>query len=81
MVLIFENGYFSGFPGCPDISKGNVKGYVDNPDAMLPPNAKGKLDVGGAIGVGVLNVIKDMGLKEPYNGTCELKTGDLTEIH
>ena len=58
-------------------SKGNVKGYVDNPDAMLPPNAKGKLDVGGAIGVGVLNVIKDMGLKEPYNGSCELKTGEI----
>ena len=58
-------------------SKGNVKGYVDNPDVMLPPNAAGKLDVGGAIGVGVLNVIKDMGLKEPYNGTCELKTGEI----
>ena len=58
-------------------SKGNVKGYVDNPEAMLPPNAQGKLDVGGAIGVGVLNVIKDMGLKEPYNGTCELKTGEI----
>ena len=58
-------------------SKGNVKGYVDNPDVMLPPNAQGKLDVGGAIGIGVLNVIKDMGLKEPYNGTCELKTGEI----
>ena len=58
-------------------SKGNVKGYVDNPDVMLPPNALGKLDVGGAIGVGILNVIKDMGLKEPYNGTCELKTGEI----
>ena len=58
-------------------SKGNVKGYVDNPDAMLPPNADGKLDVGGAIGIGILNVIKDMGLKEPYNGSCELKTGEI----
>ena len=58
-------------------SKGNVKGYVDNPNAMLPPNAQGKLDVGGAIGVGILNVIKDMGLKEPYNGTVELKTGEI----
>ena len=58
-------------------SFGNVKGYVDNPDAMLPPNAQGKLDVGGAIGVGILNVIKDMGLKEPYNGTCELRTGEI----
>ena len=58
-------------------SKGNVKGYVDNPNADMPPKAKGKLDVGGAIGIGVLNVIKDMGLKEPYNGTCELKTGEI----
>ena len=58
-------------------SHGNVKGYVDNPNAMVPPKAKGKLDVGGAIGVGILNVIKDMGLKEPYNGTCELKTGEI----
>ena len=58
-------------------SFGNVKGYVDHPEAMLPPNAAGKLDVGGAIGVGILNVIKDMGLKEPYNGSCELQTGEI----
>ncbi len=58
-------------------SQGNVKGYVDNPNVMLPPNADGKLDVGGAIGIGILNVIKDMGLKEPYNGTVELKTGEI----
>lgn len=58
-------------------SQGNVKGYVDHPQVMLPPNAQGKLDVGGAIGVGILNVIKDMGLKEPYNGTVELKTGEI----
>ena len=58
-------------------SKGRVKGYVDNPNTMLPPNAKGKLDVGGAIGIGILNVIKDMGLKEPYNGSCELQTGEI----
>lgn len=58
-------------------SKGNVKGYVDNPNVILPPNAEGKLDVGGAIGIGILNVIKDMGLKEPYNGSVELKTGEI----
>ena len=58
-------------------SKASVKGYVDNPVVMLPPNAQGKLDVGGAIGIGILNVIKDMGLKEPYNGSCELKTGEI----
>lgn len=58
-------------------SKGKVKGYADHPDVMLPPNAQGKLDVGGAIGIGILNVIKDMGLKEPYNGSVELKTGEI----
>ena len=49
-------------------SKGNVKGYVFNPEVLLPPNEKGKLDVGGALGIGVLSVIKDIGLKEPYVG-------------
>lgn len=58
-------------------SKGNVKGYADNPQAMMPPNSVGKLDVGGVIGLGVLTVIKDMGLKEPYSSTIELKTGEI----
>ena len=47
-------------------SKGDVKGYVFEPSVMLPPNAQGKLDVGGALGVGVLSVIQDTGMKEPY---------------
>lgn len=58
---------------------GNVKGYVFNPMVMLPPNDKGKLDVGGAIGVGVLSVIKDIGLKEPYTGQTMLVTGEIAE--
>lgn len=58
-------------------SSANVKGYVQNPAVMIHANEKGKLDVGGAIGVGILNVIKDMGLKEPYIGQCELKTGEI----
>lgn len=60
-------------------SRGNVKGYVFNPSVMLPPNAKGKLDVGGALGVGVLSVIKDIGLKEPYVGQTILVTGEIAE--
>lgn len=60
-------------------SKGNVKGYVFNPEVMLPPNEKGKLDVGGALGVGVLTVIKDIGLKEPYVGQTILVTGEIAE--
>lgn len=58
---------------------GNVKGYVNNPDVMLPPNAAGKLDVGGALDLGVLSVIRDTGLKEPYVGQTILVTGEIAE--
>lgn len=60
-------------------AKGRVKGYVFNPSVLLPPNEKGKLDVGGALGLGVLSVIKDMGLKEPYVGQTILVTGEIAE--
>ena len=60
-------------------SKGNVKGYAVNPVVNLPPNAQGKLDVGGALDLGILSVIKDMGLKEPYVGQCQLQTGEIAE--
>lgn len=60
-------------------SKGNVKGYAVNPEVMLPPNEKGKLDVGGALGIGVLNVIKDIGLKDPYVGQTILVTSEIAE--
>ncbi|MDO4463839.1 MAG: Hsp33 family molecular chaperone HslO [Bacillota bacterium] len=60
-------------------AKGNVKGYAIEPQVMLPPNAAGKLDVGGAVGNGVLRVIKDMGLKEPYVGQTVLQTGEIAE--
>ena len=60
-------------------SKGNVKGFVANPVVDLPPNAEGKLNVGGALDLGVLSVIKDMGLKEPYVGQCQLQTGEIAE--
>lgn len=59
-------------------SQGNVKGYVNNPEVLLPPK-NGKLDVGGALGPGFLNVIKDMGLKEPYSGQTVLQTGEIAE--
>ena len=60
-------------------SKGNVKGYANEPQVMLPPNGFGKLDVGGAVGQGLLRVIKDMGLKEPYVGQTVLQTGEIAE--
>lgn len=59
--------------------KANVKGYVFNPDVMLPPSDKGKLDVGKALDLGVLSVIKDMGLKEPYVGQTHLVSGEIAE--
>ena len=58
---------------------GHVKGYVSNPAVDLPPNDKGKLDVGGALDLGVLSVIKDIGLKEPYTGQTILITGEIAE--
>ena len=58
-------------------SHGDVKGYVINPDVMLPANAAGKLDVGGALGSGMLSVIKDLGLKDPYVGQIQLQTGEI----
>ena len=60
-------------------NSGHVKGYVNNPMVMLPPNDKGKLDVGGALDLGVLSVIKDIGLKEPYVGQTILVTGEIAE--
>ena len=60
-------------------SQGRVKGYVGNPEVLLPANDKGKLDVSGAVGNGFLNVIKDMGLKEPYSGQVDLQTGEIAE--
>lgn len=59
-------------------SKANVKGYVDVPDVMLPPK-NGKLDVGGAVGIGMIQVIKDMGLKEPYCGQTILVSSEIAE--
>lgn len=60
-------------------SKANVKGYVKNPQIMLPPSSKGKLDVGGAVDLGVLSVIRDLGLKDPYVGQTNLVSGEIAE--
>ena len=60
-------------------SKGEVKGYVSNPQVIIPSNYAGKLDVGAAVGYGELTVIKDLGLKEPYSGTVPLGTGEIAE--
>ncbi len=60
-------------------STGHVKGFPKVADVVLPPNAQGKLDVGGAMGLGVMSVIKDLGLKEPYVGQTVLQTGEIAE--
>lgn len=60
-------------------SKGRVKGYVGNPNVILPANSVGKLDVAGAVGIGFMDVIKDLGLKEPYVGQTVLQTSEIAE--
>ncbi len=57
----------------------NVKGYANVPDVILSANAIGKLDVAGALGQGILSVIKDLGMKEPYVGQTVLQTGEIAE--
>ncbi|CEJ45986.1 Hsp33 family molecular chaperone HslO [Umezakia ovalisporum] len=56
---------------------GTVRGYVANPGVELPPNKKGKLDVGGAVGQGYLYVVRDIGYGYPYSSTVELISGEI----
>ncbi len=60
-------------------SRGEVKGFVENPSVILPPNEFGKLDVGGAVGKGTLHILKDIGLKEPYAGEVDIRNGEIAE--
>ena len=56
----------------------HVKGYIGNPSADLPLNSKGKLDVGGIIGInGNLTVVRNMGLREPYSSKIPIQTGEI----
>ncbi|MBR6329714.1 MAG: Hsp33 family molecular chaperone HslO [Lachnospiraceae bacterium] len=56
-----------------------VKGYANEPQVVIHARSDGKLDVAGAIGKGYLTVIRDMGLKEPYNGSVELVSGEIAQ--
>ncbi|MBW5449012.1 Hsp33 family molecular chaperone HslO [Cohnella sp. CFH 77786] len=61
-------------------ARAEVRGYVDHPHVHLPSNRFGKLDVAGAVGTsGYLNVIKDLGLREPYRGSVPIVSGELGE--
>ena len=60
-------------------SLGHARGYAYEPMVIVPANDKGKLDVSGAIGAGTLTVIRDLGLREPYTGSCELVSGEIAE--
>ncbi len=60
-------------------SKANVKGYAKNPQVMLPLDKSGHLDVKTALGLGVLTVIKDIGMKEPYTGQTILMTSEVAD--
>lgn len=65
---------------CVADSKGTVKGYVSNPLVDIPNRADGKLDVGSAVGInGLVTIIKDMGMKEPYTGQYPLVNGEIAE--
>ncbi len=57
----------------------DVKGFVGNPNVCIPAKPNGKLDVSGAVGKGYLNVIRDTGMKEPYNGRIEIVSGEIAQ--
>ncbi|MBQ7976203.1 MAG: Hsp33 family molecular chaperone HslO [Clostridia bacterium] len=77
-IQVKGDGPLGNIVVCADSSL-KVRGYVANPYVDRPLNEKGKLDVGGAVGKGVLNVIRDLGMKEPYIGQIPLVSGEIAE--
>ncbi len=80
VTAILKGGGEAGNIVCTADWTGRVKGYVENPRVELPPAPNGKLDVALAVGwFGDMTVIRDMGLKEPYVGTCPIESGEIAE--
>lgn len=79
LTLQFRGDGPAGSVVCVGDYKGNVRGYADNMEVELQPNAQGKLDVGGAIGRGSMYVIKDLGMSEPYVGVSPIVSGEIAE--
>ena len=79
LTLKFSGDGPAGVVCCVSDYHGNVRGYADNPEAELPPNAKGKLDVGGAVGKGPMYVLRDLGMEQPYVGVAQIVSGEIAE--
>jgi len=78
-LQIRGDGPLGGITAVSD-NRGNVRGYLQNPAAILPLKADGHLDVGGGVGrEGILTVIKDIGEREPFTGRVELRSGEIAE--
>ena len=77
-IQVKGSGPIGGISAVADGS-GNLRGYAEVSDVELPLNAKGKLDVAGAVGIGVMSIVKDLGLKEPYVGSTHLVTSEIAE--
>ena len=77
-IQIRSEGPIKGITATAD-AFGRVKGYTHVTEVEVPFNEHGKLDVGTAVGPGVMHVIKDLGLKEPYVGQIDLQTGEIAE--
>ena len=80
VTAMLKGGGEAGNIVCTADWTGRVKGYVENPTVELPPAPNGKLDVALAVGwFGDMTVVRDMGLKEPYVGTCPIQSGEIAE--
>ena len=79
MTVAIRGSGIAGTTLCTSDYWGNVKGYIQNPDADLPLKPNGKLDVSGIVGGGILSVSKDVGDEVPFNGNVELVSGEVAE--